>query len=216
LHVVSATVIPTARGRADIVGLVKNPNADAGAEQVRYQFTLRVGGSLVRSIDGDTYILPGRQKYVVAFNEEVPPGVASVDLRVEQPVWTFVGSEFKPPSLVLVNRTTRIISGTPEIFEVKGLLANEGDVDYLRVEVTTVGLDARGNILGMSHTFVGSLLALERREFTAQWPLPRGTEVATIVVLPDVNVFRPDAIQQRQGSLEIEDALRGSIVSPTP
>ena len=219
VEVVSAAVIPTADGRADLVGLLKNPNADAGARRVRYQFTLRIGGQTGRTIGGETYMLPGRQKYIVAFNEEVPPGVAVVDLRVEQPVWAFVGSDFASPSLILVNRTTRIVpgtAGTPETFEVKGLLANESDVDYFRVEVTTVGLDARGQILGIGESFVGSLRSLERREFTAQWPLPPGAEVAEIIVLPDVNVFRPDAVERREGALELEDVPGGPIVTPPP
>lgn len=216
LEVASTAVLPTADGHADIIGLVKNPNGDAGASRVRYQFTIRVEGSAVRTIDGETYILPGRQKYVAAFNEEVPPGPASAELTVEQPAWTFVGSDFRNPALVLVNRSQRVLPGNPDIFEMKGLLANEGDVDYLRVEVTAVGLDARGEIVGIGYTFLGSLLALERREFTAQWPLPKGTEVTQILVLPDVNIFRADAVQQRQGTLDIRDAPRGTLVSPAP
>lgn len=213
LEVVSAHVLRTVPGRADLIGILRNTNPDAGAGDVRYTFVLRSGETILRSIPGRTFILPGRQKYVIAFNEEVPPETVTAELTVEQPPWTFVRGGFTPPSIILVNQSRRVIPGTPEIFTVKGLLANESNVDYLRVEVVTIGVDAEGAILGASQSFVGSLSSRERREFTAQWPLTPGQAVAQVIVLPDINIFRADAIQERQGSLDVRDVPR-PITSP--
>jgi hypothetical protein len=214
-EVASVTVLRTSAGKADVVGLVKNPNADAGARSLRYEFVLSVDGAAVRTIPGETYVLPGRQKYVSALNQDVPPGRVTAELRLKDPQWVAVESGFRAPSIVLVNSSRRTVPGPPPVQEIKGLLANESDVDYLRVEVTVVGVDPKGDVIGIGQSFLGSLRSLERREFTAQWPLPAGAEVANVRVFPDVNVFRADAIQQRQGATEIRDVPRPAG-SPAP
>lgn len=205
LESLGADVLRTVSGRADLVGRLLNRNAQAGAADVRYAFVLRSGGAAVRTIQGRTHILPGREKYVAVLNEEVPSSVDSVDLTVEQPEWTFVSPGFVPPSLVLVNQSQRVLPGEPQLFEFKGLLANQANVDYTRVEVIAVGLDQSKRVVGISQSFVGSLRARERREFTAQWPMRTGRTVSQVIVLPEVNVFRADAVQQREGSLDVRD-----------
>lgn len=215
LVVRSAKVIATGPGTGDIVGLLENPNADAGALRVKYRFAIRHPSGEPSAVDGETFILPGKQKYVAAFTTLVDP-TSAVDLTVEQPDWTFVGPGFYEPSLVLVDRSQRLVPGPVPTYEVRGRIVNRSDVDYLRVEVTTVGFDVSGQVVGISTTFLGSLRALEQRDFLAQWFLPPGAAVADVRVFPDVNVFRADAVQQREGSTDLRDVPRGGVIAPTP
>jgi len=208
LEAKGAVILRLPNGRADLVGRILNKNASAGSGDIRYAFVLRTGSDVVRTIQGRSYILPGREKVVVALDQDIPPEIQTAELTVEQPQWTFVSPGFMPPSIVLVDQTRRELPGPPPIFEVKGLLANQSDVDYTRAEVVTLGRDAGGEVVGVSQSFVGSLLARERREFTAQWPSRPNRPVVNIDVLSDVNVFRADAVQQRQGDLQLRDIPR--------
>jgi len=199
LEVVDAKIIATSQGKADILGVIRNPNADAGASDVKFQLIVSNGGQVLQTIPGSTFILPNDEKYVMALNRDVPAG-SSVKLELKNPKWAFVDSTFRPPTLVVVNKPTRIIPGAVmDTFELKGLLANQSNVDYQKVQVGVVGLDAEGNVVGTGETFMGSLKSLERREFTVQWPLQKGKQVVTLKIHPEVNVFLSDAIQVREG-----------------
>lgn len=205
LQVVSAKIISTAQGKGDLVGVIRNPNPNAGAVRFRYKFTISVANQNPQVVTGESFILPSDQKYLTAFNNDIPAG-ATATLEVSSPEWVFVDSSFTRPEIVLINKPTNIISGsTIDTFQLKGLLSNQSNVDYARVEVTVIGTDARGEMIGASKTFMGSFLSAERREFTAQWPLQKGETVTDLKVVPEVNVFLPDAIQRRQGIQDIRD-----------
>lgn len=216
IEVVSVKPLPTAPDRADLIGLLRNPNPDAGAARVDYEFQVRSDGAIRKTVSGRTFLLPGRQKYVAAFHEEIPAGNVTVTMEVTVPEWTFVGEGFAPPPLVPVNWTTRMKPGNPALTEVKGLLANEGNVDYQHVEVTTVGFDTQRQVIGISHTFLGSFQALERREFTAQWPVVAEDQGVTIEVYPDVNIFLLGAVQPREGGLETRDLPNAPLPPAAP
>lgn len=205
LQIIGAKVVTTAQGKADLVGIIRNPNSDAGAVRFQYKFTVENNGQNIKTVTGESYILPSDQKYLTSFSNDIPVN-STATLEILNPQWVFVGSNFSPPELVLINKPTNIISGpTYDTFQLKGLLANQSDVDYSRVEVTVVGFDSSGQIIGVSKTFMGSVLSSERREFTAEWPIRKGEQVADMKVLPEVNVFLPDAVQQRRGIQDIRD-----------
>lgn len=186
-------------GLADLVALVRNPNAGAGIREVPYVFTVRAGDRGVAEISGTTYLLPGQEKPVVALNVPVPEEADRVELRFGAAVWVPVAPSFRGPSLVPVSRVHRVLDGARPRYEVKGVLANQSDLDYLTVDVTALGLDANGAVLGVGKTLLGSLLSLERREYTVSWPLPLGAVVSEVRVYPEVNVFSPSAVQPRTG-----------------
>lgn len=206
LEVLETLILSTGLGKADLVGIVNNPNSDAGSVEFEYEFVISAAGEQAPEIIvGQSFILPGDRKIITVLNREVPPG-ASVALTIKNTQWNFVGADFRAPNIVLVNKPTRIIVGPEaDTFQLKGLLANQGDVNFKRVEVTAVGLNDKGKIIGVSNTFLGSLKSLERREFTAQWPLQKGQEVNDIRVRPEVNIFLPDAIQREEGLQDNRD-----------
>ena len=211
LQVVATKIIATTPGKGDLVGTLRNPNPNAGAVRFKYKFTIAAANQNPQVVTGESFVLPSDQKYLVAFNNDIPAG-ATASLEVSNPEWVFVDSGFAPPEIVLINKPTNIISGpTIDTFQLKGLLANQSNVDYTRVEVTVVGLDAQGQMIGVSKTFMGSFLSAERREFTAQWPLNKGVIVSDLKVVPEVNVFLSDAIQQRQGIQDIRDLQNPAV-----
>lgn len=189
----------SASERADLFALVRNPNAEAGIREVPYAFTVRAGDRMVSEVPGTTYLLPGQEKPVVALNVPVPAEADQVELHFGKPVWVAVAPSFRGPSLVPVSRVHRVLDGVSPRYEVKGVLANESDLDYLTVDVTALGLDADGTFLGVGKTLLGSLLSRERREYTVSWPLPLGAVVSEVRVYPEVNVFSPSAVQPRTG-----------------
>ncbi|MDP3685354.1 MAG: hypothetical protein Q8R32_00815 [bacterium] len=185
--------------RADLYAIVRNPNANAGVRAVEYTFEVGAAGQPVVKIPGRTYFMPGQEKPIVALHETVPPEATAVTIRFGSSDWISVEPGFRPPSFVPVSRTTALKQGTPPLYEVKAVLANESTLDYLTVEVATLGLDASGGIVGVGRTFVGSLRSGERREFTVSWPLSPGREVAEVRIVPEVNVFSKAAVLPRPG-----------------
>lgn len=200
LAVVSTALFRSVPDRADLLAVVRNPNANAGVRKVPYTFEVRSGDRTVATIRGETFFLPGQEKPVVAIHAAVPPEGKAVALRFGSPEWVSVKSDFRLPSLIVVSRRGVVRkSGEDASYEVKGVLANESELDFLKVEVTALGVSEDGEILGVGRTFVGSLLTLERREFTVSWPLLSGRVVARTREYPEANVFSPAAIQPRTG-----------------
>ncbi len=210
LQAVSASFVRTSAKRADLWGVVLNPNSDAGARKLRFSFVLNEGAENEKTIPGESFILPGSRKYVVALDTDVSEDDFKVALKVEQPAWTFVPSDFSQPSLIVVSERSQVLKRGYDLFEYKGDLKNQSDLDYLKTEVVTVGFDGSGKVIGVHKTFLGSLRSLEVREFTAQWPILSGQEVKDVQAFPDVNVFEPDAVQRRQGTVEERDIPGGS------
>lgn len=205
LQVRETKILGAEDGRGDLYALVKNQNPLAGARSVNYVFELRVGTAVAASVPGTTFILPGQEKVIVALNQSVPDKVTDLEIRFSDSDWVIVPPTFREAALVPVSRTTRELPGTPAVAMVKGVLANESDLDYLRVEVTAVGRDAAGEILGVGKTFLGSLLVGERREFTVSWPLPPGRSVTDTRIFPEVNLLSSSSVQPRTGTSTIDN-----------
>lgn len=204
LRAVSTAIFRVTAGRADLFALVRNPNAGAGARSVEYAFEVQSGGALSARVPGEAFFLPGQEKPLLALNVPAPPPGSALTVRFGDPDWAPVSPGFQSPSFATVSRSTRILDGPTPLYEVKGVLANESDLDYLVVEVSALGLAGDGSIVGAGKTFVGSLRAKERREYTVSWPLPPGRAVATVRVYPDVNLFSPLAVQPRAGTTDID------------
>lgn len=213
LQVIATKSIHTSDTKADLVGIVKNPNPNAGSVRFIYRFLVKKGGQITQTIDGESFILPGAQKYLISFGQSIAED-AEISLEINSTQWNFVDSNFSSPNLVLINKVTNIIPGTTtDTYQLKGLMANQSNVDYTKVFVTVIGLNDKGEIIGISNTFMGSLVSLERREFTAQWPLQKGAQVFDVKVFPEVNVFSSGAVQQREGTLDVRDIQKASSPS---
>lgn len=199
LTVVSTALFRSAPDRADILAVVKNPNANAGVRDVRYTLEVRSSGAVVTEVSGNAFFLPGQEKPIVSIEASVPIQGTEVSIRFGVPAWMPVTSDFRPPSLIVVSRQGKFRDGGSPVYEVKGVLANESGLDFLAVEMTSLGVDADGEVIGVGRTFIGSLRALERREFTVSWPLSAGRSVSRTREYPEVNVFSPAAVQPRVG-----------------
>lgn len=204
LEVRGVRILSAGDGYADLYALVRNPNASAGIRSVDFSFTLRGGGAALDTITGNTFFLPGQEKPLVLAHQVVPTGVTAADLTFGTPEWVPVSAGFREPSLVPVSREVHIREGVPATYELKGLLANQSSLDYLRVDVTGVGYDERGEVVGVGKTFLGSLLSGERREFLMLWPLPAGSVVREARIFAEVNVFSASAIQPKGGVSGLE------------
>lgn len=195
LRVLSTGFVQTIPDRVDLYAFVRNPNANAGVRRVPYTFIVRAGDRIVARVPGETFFLPGQEKPVVAIFVSVQEPVTGVAIEFGSPEWVAVGPDFRAPSLIKVGQQELTRGGPNATYVVKGILANESSLDYLIVEVTAVGLNDAEQIIGVSKTFAGSLLARERREFTVSWPLPAGEVVRKVRVFPEVNSFSPRAVQ---------------------
>lgn len=199
LVVKSTAVFHASPDRVDLLAIVQNPNGNAGVRWVDYTLEVRAAGVTAATVPGQTFFLPGQEKSIVVLHVPAHRDANTVTIRFGNPEWVPVAPTFVRPSFLTVSRTARVRNGAVPEYEVKGILANESDLDYLMVDVTGYGVDADGSILGVGKTFVGSLQSRERREYTISWPLPEGRSVSEVHVFPEVNVFSPLAVQPRLG-----------------
>lgn len=207
--------VRTPDGKVDVIGMIVNTNTDAGAVNIPYAFRITQAGAEIHHIEGETYVLPSLPSYVTAFGLELPEGKIEVELEVGNPQWRFVAADFISPSIVRVTERKNIIPanpdlGRPELFEVKGLLANESPFGYQHVDIVAVGKDYSGEVVGFGATFAGEFLAGERREATIQWPVIPRKDVHTITWFASVNVFASDAVILSPGDPDPGIVPRGS------
>lgn len=180
----------------DIVARLRNPNALAGVKEYPLTFVLLNSeqDEIVRQ-PVTTYLLPGSLQYVVAVG--IPVGEVVTSVRVDiPPTPTFIelpsGLDLPNFGSFLRERGLKQI-GRDSYEEQKGILRNNSTVDFNRVQVTALALDARDAVVGVGTTFLGALKVGEQREFTVQWPQPPRPTVR-VITFPSTNVFLEENI----------------------
>jgi hypothetical protein len=180
----------------DLVARLRNPNPRAGIARLPVDFVLKDqrGEEIVRHQES-TYVLPGSIHYVVAVNVATPPDVRQVSVSLPSNIeFTRIPAAVATPSFSSFLRERLITTvGTKQLEEQKGVIRNTSTLDWEKVEVAGVALDAAGRITGVGKTFVGELKAEEQREFTLQWPVPV-TATQRVIVLPSTNIYQQENI----------------------
>jgi hypothetical protein len=189
-------------GRVDHVIILKNPNTRAGVKE--YKIAVQVFDKADNLSDErieTTYILPGALQYAALLDIKVPegghydvalpPNEVFVKLPENLPLPDF--STFFLPE----RKRTNPEDGTV-VEEQKGIVTNQGTLDYQRAEVVALALDSNDDIIGVGKTFVGQLRAGEQREFTVRWPRPT-KETAQVVGITTTNIFLDENVLQLMG-----------------
>ncbi len=202
IEVQSTAVIPQApigartERSVDVVTRLRNPNLRAGVGNYRLKFTLLdTSGEQITSVTDSTYVLPGTIQYAAVLDIRFPADrrLGRVEVvPLEDPTFIRLPEVVELPrfNLFLQERSSRL-AGEHMIDIQRGIVTNTSTLDWQRVEVTAVALDANNTIIAVGRTFVGKLLVGEQREFSVEWP-KSATAISQVIALPSTNIFRED------------------------
>lgn len=143
-----------APGRATVLALLVNPNADFGATKVSYEFSFYdASHTLVASVPTETFIYPGERRYVALVNAAIPVVADSMGVTIAtNTAWAASSSMGLPPNLVFENQTvSSVASGT---VMVNATLANQENFSFSNIAVVAIFHAPSGAVVGVSNTVV--------------------------------------------------------------
>lgn len=194
-----AQVLAQGQGTYDVVASIVNPNTAYGASRLAYQFVLKdAAGATLLMLPGTSYILPGQSRWIIRTAVKVPGDVASAELALGDVQWQKAdATDFKVD--FPVRREAYATSPHPNY---EGVLFNNSDFDFERVDVAVVLTDAEDRIVGVNTTAIATFLSHTERAFTTVWTAPLPAAAVRQRVQASTNVFENANFIRRYGTQE--------------
>lgn len=217
LTVEDVAFLPITAGKGDLVAVLKNTNAAAGARYVHYKFSLfDSGDNLIKTISDttrdseliytdDIYIMPQATRPIIHPAVSVPGVVARVafEASVARSDWQF-GATVEPPQIFVKPHPEGIAYNPPGAFlEYRSLIQNNSALEFRVANVDAVVRDNAGKIIAVSRAEIRNLRPGEERGHPFTWYVPvAGLEAvsnrnfsffATTNIYIASNVVQPEA-----------------------
>lgn len=183
MQVTGTYVFPSTANKVDALAMVRNPDSRWGLKKFSYTFVaLGAGGQEVGRFTGESYILPGEEKYLIKVGLPVTGEAQKVNFEIDPQIW-IKSPELQPPNIEVSNLAYSATSPLGESV-LDGRLVNSSAYSFEEVEVAVIlqGIDDKP--VGVNYTTLNALLAGEERDFRMIWFAP----VAGAVVSPSVKV----------------------------
>jgi hypothetical protein len=176
-------------GRTDVIALVQNSNALAGARNVPYTITLYgAGKSFIQKVNGVLDLPPGGT---------VPVFIAGISSGHANVIRAFLDIDSSVPRWVAMDRDPSIrptvsnilITGTTSAPRIDAVLTNPSVIDLENVQVVAFVRNVLGDVIAASKTIVPSLPGGGQVTATFTWntpfrDIPTTIEARPIVPLP--------------------------------
>jgi len=201
LQIKDQKLISLGQGDYDFVAQVYNPNTLYGSPKVSYNVVLKSlnGNELLRR-PSTFYILPGQTKFVAylalsGIAEEVrgEMDIVSVDWQEFNELTPSIiirGEELKPPD-----------ASNPNGSSLSGIVVNNSDYGFDRVDVVGVVFDDTQQIVGINTTIINTLVSRSERQFKMIWPFSFVEGVRTAVEAY-TNIFENSNYLRNHGTQE--------------
>lgn len=178
-------------GRYDFMTKIKNPNPRHRAfftycfEEVDRQLAC-----------GESFILPGQDKYVLELNEEISGGVGAVNFVIKDISWRRITAHMiddwesykKERFRFRVSDVDFNIANNNYYLEFA--IANNSSFNFYEVPLQIILIGSRGEI-GANQYTVTNLKSEEKTRLSITWPT--GTQRASqVLIIPDVNILDED------------------------
>ena len=150
----SPMLFMNAPGRATVLALLENHNADFGAAKLSYSFSFYDASHvLLESIPAEIFVYPGQKRYVALVNTAVPAATDSASIVVATSVaWVASSDMGLPPDLVFKNKTAAsAASGTATV---SAMLVNQENFSFSNIAIIAIFHAPDGTIVGASNTMV--------------------------------------------------------------
>ena len=155
----------------DIAAQIKNPSKEWAASSFSYQFSLLgADGQEVGSVDGESFILPWEEKYIIEPAILADSKVQSIEFVITDPQWVRVGDLDEP---TFSARDLQYLKGEAGsgAAEVSGHVENRTDFDYRDVIINVLLFDKSDDLVGVNRTTINSFVVGEERQFEVIWPI---------------------------------------------
>ena len=188
LVVSSVKIISLNDGSYVAYAKVSNPNLDLALYNGFYKFNFsNKKGEQVYSSQGQLYLLPGQDQYLLAARFTPPDQVFSGSLQITEMHWQ---KRFEIPKVSLVTPAA-ILVDSPDTTGVKieGSVINQSPYELGVIKVTFLLKDRTGAVVGIVQREEKTVRPKERRAFPQDWPGHYKAEIVSVETLATTNAL---------------------------
>lgn len=187
----------------DFVAEVKNPNLDFGAAGVFYELNLFDSGN--RSIfakKGEMSLLPGQSRFEIISPIKTGAEISRAEFKITSVTWERL-KDFIPQNLFSIkNQEYSLLPQGQGFSRFRGILFNNSNFDFDRVDIFVVLYDTGGGILAVNKTDARTMLAKTERFFEVKWLDPFKEGVLRIEVSAHTDIFKNSNFLKEHGTEE--------------
>ena len=183
INIINNYFISRADGKYDFLAKIKNPNANWAANILKYRFTYAGGQTKTK----ESFIMPGKEKYLFAFGQELKFPISDIKLVVEEVGWYRVKNN---ENLAILND----LSASQEKFirfdkssAVSFLANNKSPYNFWSIGWQII-LYRGSDPIAVNYITTNQFLALSNQETQATWfeNLPTPTKID---IISDINIL---------------------------
>ena len=208
--------LPTVSGKVDLVAIIENPNASAGAAKVNYKFSLLdAGGRLIRAISNETrdedirfrdaiFLLPAATRPIIVPAVTVSAPVSRVNFEASVPAdgWQ-TDSAILPPHLFIKPQPgIQYNLPTGAFANYKGLLTNDSSYELQAANIDVVVRNSAGEIVAVNRQEQTNLLPGRDQIVEFTWfavnPLMVGLTNENFAFTVSTNIYVPGNVVLRE------------------
>lgn len=155
-------------GKYDVVARLHNPNPGHGLEKLDYKFILYNNEEEVGSRQGETYILPSEEKYVVEAGLEINARPLRVELELKEGEPQKFSETY--PKLEVVNERHSYPEESGKYFQTRFQIVNRSTYDFEVIDLTVVVRSEDGEIIALNKGYINSMVPQGVRDHEFFWP----------------------------------------------
>lgn len=188
IQVTGTYVFPSTPGRVDLLAIIRDPDSNWGLKNFNYTFVVRDGtGQELGRFEGQSYILPGEEKYLVKVGLPINGAAQKVDVTITPETW-IKSPELQQPNIDVSNLSYAESSPLGQA-ALDGRLTNSSAYSFEEVEVAAVLKGSDDKPVGVNYTTLNALLAGEERDFRLIWFAPVAGAVQEPSVKVEANIY---------------------------
>ncbi|MBD3245255.1 MAG: hypothetical protein GF335_04670 [Candidatus Moranbacteria bacterium] len=194
LEILETEIIPIEQGKYDVVAKMSNPNSKFGFNNIIYEIKLYKDKQEVCSSQGETYILPDQQHYIVNPNIACPkePNEVIINIQNKEP-HEFKGIE--KPKLEILNKDYNFPTQSTVFFELNFQVANRSSYLFSKIDIMAVVKDRNGRIIASNRGDINHVKPGGVRDFRFFWPNQFEGNITSVEVEARSDVFNLDNIE---------------------
>jgi hypothetical protein len=209
MRVLGSELVKIGENDYDFIAKINNPNLGHGSGEAKYRVELKdASGGVIKTINGEFHILPGQTRYIFISPIQTDTEVVDIEMTITDFNWQQL-TDFSVGDIKLTVRRkeyTEVDNGT--IFgKVEGVIFNDSEFDFDRVEVLVVLNDVSGDIVAAGTTNIRTLLSDKENFYEISWFRPFTGSVSQIEVQATTNAFENNNFLRRYGGDEMFQGL---------
>ncbi len=178
-------ILPLDGSGVSLLAQIQNSNPGFGAFKFNYVFNVYDNkGNEAASSSGSSYIYPGKTKYILAPDIQVPSvnNLSRAELTLSNPDWR-TADNFKDFSVQIQNQIT---ATTTSGIKTSGYLFNNSGFLISQADIFAIFYDVSGLAAGASQTEINNLPLLQSVPFTVSHPEIKNLNIQATKVFVDI------------------------------